>query len=59
MNNAPNFVGTTSDDGDEFIVADVNKDTSFVECNYRDEIVMDLHFVIDNYLKTSLVQQRY
>ena len=49
INNAKDFVGTTLDDGDEFIVADVHKHTSFVEGNYRDKLVKVLHFVINDY----------
>ena len=53
-----------ADDDDElFILADVHKNTSFViENNYRyghNKVVIVLHSVINDYLKTSLVQQRY
>ena len=44
------------DDGDEFIGVDVHKNASFVEGNYRNKLVIVLHSVIDNYLKTSLIQ---
>ena len=37
-------------------MVDVHKNTSFVEGNYRDKIVIVLHSAIDNYLKTSLIQ---
>ena len=40
-------------------MVDVDKDTSFVEGNHRDELVIVLHSVIDDYLQTSLVQYRY
>ena len=53
-----------ADDNDElFIMADVHKNTSFVlEDNYRyghNKVVIVLHFVINDYIKTSLVQHRY
>ena len=54
--NAKDFVETTLDDGDKFIAADVHKNTSFVEGNYRNKLVIVLHSVIDNYLQTSLIQ---
>ena len=53
-----------ADDDDElYIMADVHGNTSFVlEDNYRyghNEVVIVLHSVINDYLKTSLVQHRY
>ena len=53
-----------ADDNDElFIMADVHENTSFVlEDNYRyghNKVVIALHSVINDYLKTSLVQHRY
>ena len=47
---------TTLDDGDEFIMVDVNKNTSFVGGNYRNKLVIVLHTVSDHYLQTSLVR---
>ena len=59
INNAKDFVkNTIDDDADEFIMVNVYKYTSFVEGNYRDKLVIDLNSVIDDYLKTSLVQYR-
>ena len=58
INNARDFVETTLDDGDEFIMLDVHKNTSFLEGNYRNKLVIVLHSVIDDYLQT-LVQHRY
>ena len=52
INNAPDFVETTLDDGDEFIMVDVHKNTSFVGGNYRNKLVIVLHSVIDDYLQT-------
>ena len=53
-----------ADDNDElFIMADVHENASFVlEDNYRyghNKVVIALHSVISDYLKTSLVQHRY
>ena len=51
INNAERFVKNTIDDNaDEFIMVDVHKDTSFVEDNYRNKLVIVLHSVIDDYL---------
>ena len=62
INNPIDFV--EADDHDElFIMADVHKNTSFViEDNYRyghNKVVIVLHSVINDCLKTSLVQHRY
>ena len=58
INNPIDFV-KTDDYADEFITADVHKNTSFViEDNYRyghNKVVIVLHSVINDYLKTSLV----
>ena len=52
-----------AEDGELFIMADVPKNTSFVlEDNYRyghNKVVIVLHSVINDYIKTSLVQHRY
>ena len=62
INNPIDFINA-DDDVDEFITADVHKNTSFViEDNYRyghNKAVIVLHSVINDYLKTSLVQHRY
>ena len=55
INNTKDFVKYTLDDADEFIMVDVHKNTSFVGDNYRGKLVIDLHYVIDNYLKASLI----
>ena len=57
--NAKDFVETTLDDGDKFIAADVHRNTSFAEGNCRDKLVIVLYSVINDYLRTSLVQYRY
>ena len=53
-----------ADDDDElFIMVDVHKNASFVlEVNYRyghNKVVIVLHSVINDHIKTSLVQHRY
>ena len=61
INNPEDFVETTlDDDANEFITADVYKNTSFVESNYRNnKVVIVLHSVFNGYLQTSLVQHKY
>ena len=61
INNPVDFVETTLDDNaDEFITADVIKNTSFVvEDNYRNKLVIVLHSAFNDYPQTSLVQHRY
>ena len=59
INNAQGFVEITLGDGDEFIMVDVRKSTSFARGNYRNKLVIVLHSIIDDYLQTSLVQHRY
>ena len=53
----------TGDDDELFIMADVYKNTScVVEDNYRNghnKVVITLHSVINDCIKTSLVQHRY
>ena len=57
INNANDFVKDTIDDNtDESIMVDVHANTSFVESIYRDNLVIVLHSIDDNYLKTSLAQ---
>ena len=62
INKLIDFVNVDDDVG-EFITADVHENTSFViEDNYRyghNNVVIVLHSVINDYLKTSLVQHRY
>ena len=62
INNPIDFVDA-DDDADEFITADVYKNTNFVvegSSRYRyKKVVIVLHSVINDYLKTSLVQHRY
>ena len=57
INNANDFLkNTINDNADEFIMVDVHKNTSFVKGSNSDKLVMVLHSVIDNDLKTLLVQ---
>ena len=58
INNTKDFVKNTIDDADEFIMVDVQKNTSLVKGSNSDELVIVLHSVIDNDLKTSLVQAK-
>ena len=59
INNAKVFVkNTIDDDADEFIMVDVQKNTSFVRDNNIDKLIIVLHSVIDNNLKASLVQAK-
>ena len=55
INNAPDFVKTTLDDDSEFIMVDVLENTRIAEGNYRSELIIILHSVIDNCLKAALV----
>ena len=61
INSPINFV-EVDDDDELFIMADVHKNTSFViEDNYRyghNKVVIALHSVINDHIKTSLVQHR-
>ena len=50
INNTPDFVRTTSN-GDEFIIADVHENTSFIEGNYENELVIVLDSVLMHILK--------
>ena len=62
INNHIYFLKAGEDDK-LFIMADVHENTSFVlEGNYsygHNKVVIALHSVINDYLKTSLVQHRY
>ena len=62
INNHIYFLNANDDD-ELFIIANVHKNTSFViEDNYlygHNKVVIVLHFVINDHIKTSLVQHRY
>ena len=65
INDIPDFVETTlgddddddddEDDDDEFVMVDVHKNTSSVRDKHRNNLVIDLHSVFNDYLQTSLV----
>ena len=60
INDPIDFVETTLDnDEDEFIMVDVEKNTSVVRDKYRNKLVIVLHSVFNDYPQTSLVQYRY
>ena len=63
INNPIDFVQADGDDDKLYIIADVNGNTSFVfEDSYRyghNKVVVALHSVINDHMKTSLVQHRY
>ena len=63
INNPIDFVEADYDAYELLITADIHKNTSFViEDNYRyghNKVVIVLHSVINDYVKTSLVQHRY
>ena len=54
------FVETTLDDNeDEFIMLEVEKNTSAVRDKYRNDPVFVFHSVLNEFPQTSLVQYRY
>ena len=64
INDIPDFVETTlgdddddddEDDDDEFVIVDVHKNTSSVRDKHRNNLVIVLHSVFNDYLQTSLV----
>ena len=61
--NNPIYFLKAGEDDELFIMADVHKNASFViEDNYRyghDKFVIVLHSIINDCIKTSLVQHRY
>ena len=59
INNAKDFVKYTINDvADEFIMVYVPKNTSIVKGSNSDELVIVLRSVIDNDLKTSIVEAK-
>ena len=50
INSAPYFIETNLDDDDEFINAYAHKNTSLVESNYRNRLIIVLHSVFNNCL---------
>ena len=57
INDVPDFVKTNSND-DEFIMADVHENTSFIEGKYENELVIVLDSVFNEYPKTLLIQAK-
>ena len=54
------FVGTTLDGNeDEYILLDVEKNTSAIRDNYRNDLVFVFTSAFNNILRTSLVQHKY
>ena len=56
IDDAIDFIKNIRHNDDELIMVKVEKNTSFVEGYYRGKLVIVLHSVIENFLKTSLVQ---
>ena len=60
IDNPTDFVETTlNDNADEFIMVDVEKNTSAIRDKYRNYLVIVLHSLINDFPQTSLVQYRY
>ena len=60
INDPKDFVETTlDDDADEFIMLEVEKNTSAVRDKYRNVLVFVLYSVFNDFPQSSLVQYRY
>ena len=60
INNSHDFVETAlDDDKDEFIMLEVEKNTSVIRDKYRNYLVFVFTSVFNNFPQTSLVQYRY
>ena len=59
INNPRNFVETSLDDDDEFVMVYIEKNTSAVKDKYRNNLVFVLHSVINDFPQVSLGQYRY
>ena len=57
INNAPDIVKSNSNN-DEFIIADVHENTSFIEGNYENELVIVLDSVFDEYPQALLIHAK-
>ena len=56
IKNAPDFVQNNLYD-EQYIMANTLKNTNFVKSNcYKDELIIVLHSVVNNNLKTSLIE---
>ena len=58
ISNAPDFVGTSLYYGNEFIEPDVLENTVFTKDIYDDQLIIVLHSLFNNYLRTSLVKYK-
>ena len=56
INNTLDFVQATLDDDDEFIMADILRNTVFTNDIYDDQLVLVWHSVIDDCLQVSVMQ---
>ena len=57
IDNAPDFVKTTLYDDEEYIKANILRNTNFVKStSYKDKIIIVLHSVVNNNFKTSLLE---
>ena len=57
IDNAPDFVKTTLYDDEEYIKANILRNTNFVKSTcYKDKIIIVLHSVVNNNFKTSLLE---
>ena len=59
INDLEIFVETTSDDEDESIKLEVEKNTSTIRDQYRNDLAFVFTSVFNNFPQTSLVQYRY
>ena len=60
INDPKDFVETTlDDDADEFIMLEVEKNTSAVRDKYKNDLVFVLYSVFNDFPQSSLVQYRY
>ena len=60
LNDPKDFVETTlDDDADEFIMLEVENNTSAVRNKYRNDLVFILYSVFNDFPQSSLVQYRY
>ena len=57
INNAPGFAKTNSN-GEESVMADVHENTSFIEDNYENELVIVLDSVFNEYPNTLLIKAK-
>ena len=56
INNTLDFVQATLDDDDEFIMADILRNTVFTNDIYDDQLVLVWHSVINDCLQVSVMQ---